>query len=89
LNGGTTSGGTDLARKMAGLTGPAVGSTLAYNLFSDSGWTVIWGNTAANHWVTGTGTGSSLTIPVYGQIAAGLPLTVGTYGDSVTATITY
>jgi spore coat protein U-like protein len=89
LNGGTTTGGTDLARKMAGLTGAAVGTTLNYNLFSDAGWITIWGNTAADHWVSGTGTGTAQTLNVYGQMAAGQALTVGTYGETVTATVTY
>jgi spore coat protein U-like protein len=85
LNGGTTTGGTDQARKLAG---PG-GNTLNYNLYTTSALTTIWGNTSANHWQSGTGTGSAQTLTVYGNITAGQTLHVGSYTDSVTATITY
>jgi spore coat protein U-like protein len=74
---------------LAGLTGAAVGTTLNYNLYSNATWTANWGNTLANGWAVGTGTGAVQTLIVYGQIAAGQALTVGTYGDTITATVTY
>jgi len=89
LNQGTTTGGLDTARKMTGLTGTAVGTTLNYNLYSNATLTTNWGNTLATGWILGTGTGAVQTLTVYGQMAAGQALTVGTYGDTVTATITY
>ena len=85
LNGGTTTGGTDQARLLAG---PST-YTLAYNLYTTSALTTIWGNTSAHNWQSGTGTGSAQTLTVYGNIAAGQTLYVGSYTDSVTATITY
>ena len=47
-----------------------------------------WGN-ASGSWVTGTGNGAAQTLTVYGVVAAGLYPTAGSYGDSVTVTLTY
>ncbi len=82
LNSGTTTGGTQAARLLYNLT---AGTTLAYTLFTDSGRTVPW---AANT-VSGTGSGLTQTVNVYGQIAAGLQAAPGAYADVVTATLTY
>jgi spore coat protein U-like protein len=68
---------------------------LGYNLFKDSARTLVWGDGTS-----GTSTLSdSYTLavsptvrayPVYGRIPGGQNLTkVGTYGDSITVTVTY
>jgi spore coat protein U-like protein len=68
-------------------------STLAYNLFSDSARSQVWGN--------GTGgstrvsqTFSSLlivdrTLTVYGRIPAGQNVPAGAYADTIIVTVTY
>lgn len=85
LNGGTTTGGTDVARIMQG---PGL-NVLNYNLYTTAGLATVWGNTAAHNWVVGTGTGSAQTLTVYGNVTAAQPLAVGSYSDSITATVNY
>jgi spore coat protein U-like protein len=87
LSAGTTTGGTVTARLLAG-QGPAAGSTLAYSLTSVSYAGTNWGNTSPT-WVSGTGNGAAQPLTVYGQIAAGLYVTPGSYTDTITATVTY
>ena len=84
LDAGTFTGATVTTRRM---TGPAA-APLSYSLFSDSGRTTNWGNTAGS-WVSGTGNGSSQTLNVYGRIAAAQYATPGAYTDTITVTVTY
>jgi spore coat protein U-like protein len=48
-----------------------------------------WGNTVGTDTVAGTGNGAAQALTVYGQIAAGLYVTPGSYTDTITATVTY
>lgn len=86
LSAGTTSGATVAQRKMQGLT-PA--NTLNYNLYSNAGRTVIWGNTIGSNTVTGTGNGLAQNLTVYGRIANGTAANTDTYSDTITVTVTY
>jgi spore coat protein U-like protein len=63
--------------------------TLNYSLFSDSARTVNWGNTVGTDTVAGTGNGSGQSIIVYGRLPGGQALNIGTYTDTITATVTY
>jgi len=83
LDAGTATGATVTARKM---TNGA--QTLNYALFSDSGRTANWGNSAGS-WVGGTGNGSAQTLTVYGRLAGSQYPTPGSYTDTITATINY
>lgn len=85
LNPGLTTGATVTTRQMA-ITPPAGG--LAYALYTDSGHSNNWGNTSGS-WVSGTGNGAAQNLTVYGQIAAGLYVTPGSYTDTITVTVTY
>ncbi|MGO9317989.1 MAG: spore coat U domain-containing protein [Terracidiphilus sp.] len=86
LNAGTTSGAAVNARLMAGPSG----ATLAYALYSNSAMTTIWGDgTHSTSTVGGTGSGSAQPYTVYGQIAAGLYVTPGSYTDTITVSVTY
>ena len=61
---------------------------LSYAIYSDTGRTTAWGNTAA----TGkgiTGTGSAANTTVYGKITAGQAVGSGSFADSVVVTLTY
>ena len=62
---------------------------LPYLLTSDMAHAVQWGPTIGTNTVAGVATGLPQTLTVYGQIAAGLLVAPGLYGDTVTATITY
>ena len=61
---------------------------LAYNLYTDSAHTTVWGNTSVTG-VAVTGTGAGLATTVYGAVASGqtTPTTGG--ADSVVLLLTY
>ena len=84
LDVGQGTGATVAQRKMTFNT-----NTLGYALFSDAARTVAWGNTVGTNTVTGTGTGGTQTLTVYGQVPANQLVAPGAYTDLVTATITY
>jgi spore coat protein U-like protein len=84
LSAGLATGATVTTRKMQDGT-----ALLAYALYSNSGRTTNWGNTAATGWMAGTGNGAAQPLTVYGQIAAAQYPTPGSYTDTITATITY
>lgn len=85
LSAGLATGATVTTRKM---TGPS-GSLLNYNLFSDSGRTINWGNTVGTDTVAKTGTGAAQALTVYGQTTAGQYVRPGSYTDTITVTLTY
>jgi len=85
LDKGTTTGGTVSARLMTNGT-----TTLAYDLYTTAAATTVWGDgTTGTSTESGTGSGATQTLTVYGQIAAGLDPAPGSYTDTVTATVTY
>ncbi|MFC3125039.1 spore coat U domain-containing protein [Pseudoroseomonas globiformis] len=84
LNLGTAT--TAAARVMAGTV---AGSTLNYALYRNSGRTDVWGDAAGTDTFSGTGTGTTQTIPVYGRIPANQRPQPGLYTDTVTVTLTY
>lgn len=82
---GTGTGATITNRKM---TGPA-SALLGYQLFSDPGYSVNWGNTSGTGWVTGTGTGNNQPLTVYAQLPANQYAPTGGYTDAtVNVTVT-
>jgi spore coat protein U-like protein len=68
-------------------------STLAYNLFSDSAYSQIWGNgTGGSTQVSQTFTSLLIvdrTLTVYGRIPAGQNVAAGAYADTIIVTVTY
>jgi spore coat protein U-like protein len=85
LSAGTAAGASVTTRKM---TGPA-GALLSYKLFSNSGYTVNWGNTIGVDTVAGSGNNGIQNLPVYGQIPSGQSVGTGNYTDTIIATLTY
>jgi spore coat protein U domain-containing protein, fimbrial subunit CupE1/2/3/6 len=83
LDAGTTTGATVSQRLLA--NGAA---TINYNIYSDSGFTTVWGN-SGGALVGSTGTGADQTFPVYGKVTAQTTPAPGTYTDTVTVTVTY
>jgi spore coat protein U-like protein len=83
LDPGLSTGATVTTRKMQNGA-----NLLAYGLYSDSGHSTNWGNTAGS-WVAGTGNGSLQAITVYGQVAAAQFVNPGAYSDTITATVNY
>jgi spore coat protein U-like protein len=84
LDAGQSSGATVTTRKMMNAS-----QALNYALYSDSARTKNWGNTVSTDTVTGTGSGTSQLITVYGQIPGGQKPVPGSYTDTVTATLYY
>lgn len=86
LSAGTTSGSSISQRKLQGVT-PA--NTLNYNLYTNAGRTVVWGNTVGTDSVAGVGTGLTQNHTVYGRINSGTAASIDTYSDTITVTVTY
>ena len=61
---------------------------LTYELFSDAGLTTVWGNTGGTG-VAYTGTGTQSNLTVYGSVDAAQNVPVGSYSDTVVATVTF
>jgi spore coat protein U-like protein len=61
---------------------------LAYNLFLDPARSVIWGDgTGGTQVYDGVGNGATLDVTVYGRIPASQSVGVGSYSDTVAATV--
>lgn len=82
LNGATVS-----ARKML-ITGGGL-QTLNYALTRDLAGLLNWGTTVGTDTLAGVGTGLAVGHTVYGTIAAGQNQPIGSYTDTITATVTY
>jgi spore coat protein U-like protein len=87
LDKGTTTGSLVTARLLAG-TGSNT-STVQYQLYSNSGLSAIWGDSTGGAAVGGTGTGSAVSITVFGVVPPQPIPVVDTYTSTETATITF
>ena len=67
----------------------ATSNYVAYELYRDNGYTLPWGNTLDVDTASGTGTGLSQNLTIYGRVPAPQSVTSGSYSDTVTVTITY
>lgn len=85
LDAGTGTGASVSNRKMSA----SGGGTLNYALYRDSARSNNWGSTIGTDTVTGTGSGLTQTLTVYGQIPASQTPLAGSYSDTVTVTLTY
>lgn len=85
LSGGAS--GNPAARRMQRAGG---GGVIDYQLYTNSTRTTIWGDgTSGTTMETGTGTGGSAVITVYGYVPAQATPAPGSYSDSITATISF
>lgn len=84
LDGGQNSGSNINARKMILGT-----SSIAYQLYQNSGRTTVWGNTVGSNTVAGTGNGNTQSLTVYGSVPAQVTPPAGTYNDTIVVTVTY
>jgi spore coat protein U-like protein len=84
LNAGTGSGATVSARKMT-----SGSNSLNYGMYRDSNRSLNWGNTPGTDTVNATGTGSAQAFTIYGRIPANQTSPVGSYSDTITATVTF
>jgi spore coat protein U domain-containing protein, fimbrial subunit CupE1/2/3/6 len=84
LNGGTSGATNPTQREMR-----FSGASVFYGLYQDSARSLPWGSTTGTDTVSGTGTGLTQTLNVFGRVAPQTTPKPGTYTDSVIATITY
>lgn len=63
-------------------------NTLAYNLYTDATYTVIWGDGTGNT-ATVIGSGTATDHTVYGRIPARQNASVGSYSDTITVTLDF
>lgn len=82
LNNGLHASGN--VRRMANGSGQFV----PYELYRDGGRSQRWGNTLNNDTLSGTGSGASQSLTVYGRVAP-QTATVGSYSDTITVLVTY
>jgi spore coat protein U-like protein len=67
-------------------------ATLSYNLYLDAARTIVWGDGASgtSHYGPMTPTsGVTVTVPVYARIPALQNAMIGSYGDTIVATIVF
>jgi spore coat protein U domain-containing protein, fimbrial subunit CupE1/2/3/6 len=83
LNEGTGNGASIAVRKMT-----SGSNTVNYSLYSDTGRSVVWGNTSSNM-VGATGNGASQTYTVYGRVPSQTTPAAGSYTDTITVTVNY
>ncbi|CAN5735341.1 N/A [soil metagenome] len=80
--------GSTAAVPLRQLKNTASAAVLSYTLYQTNALTDIWGDTDATG-VDTVGTGSAVSIDVFGEVAAGQNQPVGNYADTVVATITF
>lgn len=77
--------GTFATRAMA-----SGGNLLDYNLYTENSYTTIWGDgTSSTSTMGATGDGDTDSYTIYANMPASQSLIVGSYSDTVTATISY
>lgn len=85
LGAGAGAGATVTVRKMTA----GSGATVNYELFRDSGHTLVWGETVSSNTASGTGNGNVQNLAVYGVVPAQTTPAAGAYTDTVQVTVTY
>ena len=83
FNEGTAPGATVTNRSMSG----GGSNQLNYELFSDPGYSMNWGNTPATGWVTGVENGTNRVFTIYAQLPANQFPPRNSYSDTINATI--
>lgn len=77
-------GSTDAAPLRRMLSGAS--DYLSYQLYTDSGHTSVWDNSAG---ASVAGTGAAVSTTVYGVVSAAQNVKAGSYADTVVATVTF
>ncbi len=86
LDGGSVLGSTVANRVLAGSLVLNLG-VVAYQLYQDAGYTTVWGNTQGTNTLGGTGSGSTQTLTIYGQVPAQTTPQNDTYQSTITASV--
>jgi len=64
-------------------------NSLTYNLYTSAARTVVWGNGTGGSYVISTPRSNNATLSIFGEISAQQDSGVGTYTDSITATVSF
>lgn len=80
--------GSITSRKMSGATAGNLDGLL-YNIYKDSGRTIVFGDGTSGQTITGLGTGVAETTTIYGSVDLNQYIRPDTYSDSLTVTLTY
>ncbi|TDK26081.1 spore coat U domain-containing protein [Luteimonas aestuarii] len=64
-------------------------SHVTYELYRNAARTQRWGATVGTDTAAGTGAGSAQSLTVFGRVPATQVVPAGTYGDTITVTVTY
>lgn len=87
LDAGANAGGAAVFGSRAMKSGA---NTLGYQLYLDNGRSSVWGDgTGGSSAASGTGSGSSQLLTIYGRVPQLSGVVPGSYTDTVTITITY
>lgn len=73
------------------MSGVGTSDRLSYNLFRDAAYSLVWGDGTGGtsvFAVTNRST-SQVSVPIYGRIPKNQDVSVGTYADTITATLNY
>ncbi|MDC6167206.1 Csu type fimbrial protein [Paucibacter sp. XJ19-41] len=86
LNAGANAGGASNFTNRAMKSGA---NSLGYQLYLDAGRSTVWGDGTASSTHSGTGTGSTQSLTIYGRLPSLANVVPGSYTDTVTVTVTY
>ena len=93
LDAGANAGDTDVTHRKLANTDGVETATLNYQLYSDGGFSHIWGHTIGTDTVNSTpvtgATGADETFTVHARVPTHQNVPAGDYADTVTATIWY
>lgn len=84
LSAGSGSGATIANRKMT-----SGANSVIYSIYSNSGRTVLWGDTVGSNTVASTGTGSSQNFTAFARVPTQITPPPTTYADTIAVTVTY
>jgi spore coat protein U-like protein len=87
LDQGSISGSAVATRLLGGTGAPT--PTVIFGLYRDSARTQIWGQTIGVDTLSGTGTGSSQALTIYGRVPVQTAQASGAYTSTITATVTF
>ncbi len=79
--------GQNASGQVRRMTGP--GGLVTYELYRNTTRSQRWGNTLNTDTFTGTGTGTTQNLTVYGRVPAQSPRAAGVYTDTIVVTVTY
>ncbi|ALV08644.1 spore coat protein U-like protein [Roseateles depolymerans] len=86
LSAGANAGGLNAFGSRAMKSGT---HSLAYQLYLDAARSQVWGNGTNSSVYTGTGSGNTQQLTIYGRLPSVAQAVPGDYSDTVTVTITY